>query len=246
MVSKLLYKDFRTMAAEIIARPMFGWFWTGTHWSPADEFKLSVLCEADADIEAAADAIGRKPTSIAHRARDTGLTLPQQWSKLIMPKRIRKPREAAVGIMPYPYISKANSANADLLAIDALVPKGMPEHIRADVCQEVMIAILEGRTTLEALRSRKGTVSYFIRRFYKDNYEDSGRALSFSVEDERSYDEIASARGLKDDYHDLRVITHATQLDAVWRDQVGRFRLKMNDIGQFLSREEAEELLDAA
>lgn len=234
------------MAAELIARPMFGWFWTGTHWSPADEFKLSVLCEADTDIEAAADAIGRKPTSIAHRARDTGLTLPRQWSKLIMPKRALKPREAATGLMAYPYISKANSSSADLLEINALIPKGMPEHIRADVCQEIMIAILEGRTTLEALRSRKGTVPYFIRRFYKDNYEDSGRALSFSVEDERSYDEIASSRGVRDSYHELRVVTPATQLDAVWRDQVGRYRLAMNDIGQFLSREEAEEILDAA
>lgn len=245
-MSKLVYKDFRSMAAEMIARPRWGWYWTGTHWYPADEFKLSVLCEADADIEAAADAIGRKPTSIAHRARDTGLTLPQQWSKLITPKRILKPREAATGLMAYPYISKATAANADLLAIDALIPKGMPEHIRADVCQEIMIAILEGRTTLEALKSRKGTVAYFIRRFYKDNYEDSGRALSFSIEDDRSYDEIASARGLKDDYHELRVVTPATQLDAVWRDQVGRYRFSMNEAGQFLSREEAEEILNAA
>ncbi len=255
---KALYKDHRTVAMNLIARPLPGRYWTGCNWASSDELKLSILCEADADIEASADVLGRKPSAIAHRAKDTGLTLPRQWSQLILPKRSkREVISRPSGQLAYPYLGKAKPEHADILAINAIVPKALPEHVRADVCQEIMIAILEGRTTLEKLRSRKGSASYFIRRFYKNNYEDGGRALSFSIEDNRSYDEIASSIAAKEWHHEqlverhrfsdsIQIVTPPTQLEAVWRDQVGRFRLAKNEIGQFLSFEEAANLLEAA
>src|SRR5947209_1527011 len=105
---KPLYKDHRSVASNLLAHKMYGggWFNTRTWWTDLDGFKLEILCEADSDIEASADCLGRSDTSIAWRARDCGLTLPSQWARLIVPKKRytpvdRRPRLA------YPYIVKA-------------------------------------------------------------------------------------------------------------------------------------------
>lgn len=257
---KPVYKDYRSIASNLIANKGWSWAWTHTNWRPEDELKLSILCDADADVEASADVIGRTPTSIAHRARDTGLTLPRQWAQLIAPKRKKTRLVVDAGPMAYPYISKPTSDHADILAINAIVPAGMPDNVRADICQEIMIAILEGQTTIEKLRARKGTASYFIRRFYKENYEQAGNEISFSnLDDDRSYDEVAASIAAKEYRHEqiserhrhiepmLRLpFTPPNQFEAAWNDQVGRFRLSRHQLGQFLSAEEAEELLEAA
>ena len=260
MTEFVLVADHRSVASRLISNPMPGWYWTRTHWRSVDELKLGVLCDAKADIEASADAIGRSPTSIAHRARDTGLTLPKQWAALIAPKRSSKKLILEPRSMAYPYIAKARPEHADILAINAIVPNGLPESMRGDVCQEIMIAILEGRTTLEQLKARNGTAAYFIRQFYKDNFEQGGNALSFnSADDDRSYDEAAASVAAREwaqgkqaelarDYTAATRLpfTPPNQFEAAWRDQVGRFRISRQDLGQLLSYEEAEELLEAA
>ena len=172
---KPLYKDHRSVAAHLIAHPAYpgfngcrgdntksenGWYNTRLWWKDADHFKLGILCEADSDIEQSADALGRKPSTLVWKARDLGLILPTQWSRLIKPKytpRHRQPKEA---IRNYPYIITPRDEHSDLLAVNAIVPKGIPDNMRADMCQEIMIAILEGRTTLEMLKAKNGSASY--------------------------------------------------------------------------------------
>lgn len=263
---KPFYKDHRRVAADLIARPMYpdmcgsgrnGWYSTRTWWSEVDRCKVEILCEADSDIEASADALGRAPSTIAWQARELGLTLPGQWAKIIAPKN-KRPRIERTSPLAYPYIVKPRPEHADLLAINAIIPKSIPDDMRADMCQEIMVALLEGRTTIDVLKSRDKSAAYFMRKFYKDNYEDSGRALSFSPidDDKRSYDEIASAIAAKEWHADqfyergkaqteFRRFTPAVQFEAAWNDQVRRRQIALDQIGQFLSHDEVAELLDA-
>lgn len=255
---KPVYKDHRGVAMHLLEHPRtdFGsWAWTRTWWSDLEEFKVDILCEADADIERSADALGRSPTSIAWRARDLGLTLPRQWSQLITPKR--KPVERRVNLA-YPYITKVRDEHADLLAVNAIIPSGIPDNMRSDMCQEILLAILEKRTTLEMLKSRDRGAAYFIKKFYHDNYEAGGHAISFNETDE-NWDEdgiaskIAAKEWQREQFADrngytdsLRTFTPPTQFEAAWRDQIGRVQLKRHELGEFLSEEEVEEMLDSA
>lgn len=250
------------MSDHLLKTPRYfggGWYSTRTNWQPIETFKLDILCEADADIEGSADALGRAPTTLAWKARELGLTLPSQWSRLIAPKRKRAVKTPVSADLVYPYIAKPRAEHADIMEINAMIPKGIPDHMRSDMCQEIMLAIMEGRTTLEMLRAKKASSSYFIRKFYKDNFEQSGYALSFDAKDDdgRSYDEIASSIAAKDWHHGQVMererfyharqlpFTPPTQFQAAWKDQIGRVQLSLDQLGQFMSRDEVEEMLDA-
>ena len=256
---KPIYKETRLVASHLIAHPIYPnlpWWNSNFTWSDADQFKLDVFCESDTDVEQAADVLKRRASSLCYKARDLGLTLPSQWARLITPKRKLVARAPTEQALQYPYIRKARAEHVDILAINDVVPKGIGGDMRADICQEIMVAILEGRTTLDALRAKRASVTYFIKKFTHDNFEQDGRAISFSAEDDRAYDEAASAIAARDwRYNEMnerrlsydamtRIYTPPTQFQAAFRDQVGRAQLKYHELGQFLSFEEVEELLD--
>lgn len=248
------YKDHRLVAKNLLRHKRYGDFsckWLDNHlrWRPVDEFALSILCEANADIEQTADTLGRKPTTLARRARDVGFTIPTQWAKLIAPKG--KPVLAARATN-YPYIIKRRDEHADLMAVNAVIPAAIPDNMRADICQEIMLAILEGRTTIEMLKSRKGNSTYFIKKFYHDNYEHGGHAISFNgTKEDWSSDAVSSSIAAKEWHREqfvdqngytgtLKTFTPPTQFEAAWRDQIGRIQMRQHELGYFLSAEEVE------
>lgn len=252
------YKDHREIAMHLIAHPKTdwgSWAWTSTWWSDVEKFKLDVLCEADIDVEQAANVLGRSPRSIAHRARDFGLVLPPDWSKIIRPKYVPRQRQPMEAALAYPYIRKVRDEHADLLAINEMIPKSIPDNMRADMCQEIMLAVLEGRATLEALRAKRASGAYFIKKFYHDNYEAGGQAISFQQTDddwtsERVASSIAAKEWHREQFTDrnshadtLKTFTPPIQFEAAWRDQIGRITLRHHELGQFLSEEEVEEML---
>ncbi len=262
---KPFYKDHRAVARDLIARPMYpglgqgqqnGWYNSRTWWQSVDVCKLEILCEADRHPEESADTLGRPPKALAWKARELGLVLPSDWAALIRPKYIRRPRAERTSPLAYPYIIKARPEHADLLAINAIIPAAIPDHMRADMCQEIMIAILEGRTSIDTLRAREGTATYYIKKFYRDNYENGGRAISFQDTDEDwNADAVASSIAAKEWHREqftertshtdsLRTFTPPTQFEAAWQDQIGRHQLSLQELGQFLTREEVEELID--
>jgi hypothetical protein len=166
----------------LLSRPMFwrsGWLYTRTHWRRDHSIGLLLLCESRTPLEKAADALGRSPTSMAWRARDTGLHLPPDWRDAITTRRLKSQPDAAP--MQYPYIREVRGEHADLLAVNSLVPHGLPNHIRADVCQEIMLALWQKETSLEELRADKGLVSKFIKGVKKANLEGSGFVLSLDM-----------------------------------------------------------------
>lgn len=66
----------------------------------------------------------------------------------------------------YPFITGKPTNDHDLiLAVDSLVPKTIPSEVRADVCQDMIVAILTGETTLDNLRDSK---AQFIKRVFRD------------------------------------------------------------------------------
>lgn len=175
----------------LIARPRYGGAWveTGCYWQRPDCVGLQMLCEGAVSVEKAADSLGRSPTALAHRAYDTGLKLPPEWRDLIRPKRLRaEPRVP----LNYPFIMAVRGEHTDLLAVNALVPHGLLAHIRADVCQEIMLAIWEGRATIEELRRDRKLLSKFIGAIRTSNYEAGGHALSLDAPMRSWYDVLSA------------------------------------------------------
>jgi hypothetical protein len=160
-------------------RPYGGYRWdTRRHWQRETIVGLLLLCEAHVPIEKAADALARSPSSIAWRARDTGLRIPPDWRDVI--SKPRKSDRAPVQLQ-YPYIAQVRGEHADLLAVNALVPHGLPDHMRADVCQEIMLALWQKEISVEELRRDKSLVRKFIGGFRKANLEGGGYALSLDM-----------------------------------------------------------------
>lgn len=72
--------------------------------------------------------------------------------------RWRKSRGVPPPVIVEPAISKTNSlpgrrADGAMLfrAVNAAVSRSLPEHVRADICQDVLIDVLEGRATINSL-----------------------------------------------------------------------------------------------
>jgi hypothetical protein len=65
----------------------------------------------------------------------------------------------------YPYISgNPTSEHEMLMAVDQIVPKGLPNSVRSDVCQDMIVAVLSGDTTVENLR---GDLKKYMGQFWK-------------------------------------------------------------------------------
>jgi hypothetical protein len=103
---------------------------------------------------------------------------PVGWRKprLATPRKPRLVTAPRLPLLVYPFVRQARDEHAELLLVNTLVPRGLPG--RDDVCQEIMIAIWEGRTTIEHLKQH-GAGS-LIRQFRRDNYESRGYAISLS------------------------------------------------------------------
>jgi hypothetical protein len=262
---KPLYKDYRTVAADLIRgrAPHGGYLWENhMGWTDEFELKLQVLCEADiADFDAVEHVMARNASACFWRARERHLIIPREWVNKFQPSRyvkkngLRPPKESPLA---YPYIQRVRTEHADLLAINALIPKTIPDDRRADMCQEIAIAILEGRTTLADLqaKSAKGNNSaYFIRKFWKDNFEDGGQALAFSIVDDDNKEFMAASAIAAREWHDgelnerrvyrdsFRAFT-PTQIEAVWDDNITRAQMSFHEAGKFLSRDEIERMLE--
>lgn len=182
----------------LLSRPRYineGYLSTRLWWGRDEEVALKALCEDEAPLEKSAISLGRSPTSIAHRARDTGLRLPKEWTAAIIKRRPPAVRHAP--LMQYPYIAKVRGEHADLLAVNSLVPQGLPHHMRADVCQEIMLALWQKETSIEELRGDRALVNKFIKGARAINYEAGGYALSLDapMQDGRSWYDVLPDSG---------------------------------------------------
>jgi hypothetical protein len=65
----------------------------------------------------------------------------------------------------YPFIVGEPQKEHDLImAVDGIVPKGLPQSIREDLCQDLLVDIISGETTLENLREN---IRFRVRHAFK-------------------------------------------------------------------------------
>lgn len=130
----------------------------GRKWSGADDVILTKLWGAGAGEQRCAPILGRKPSTILHRVQYLHLRMPLCRRKAAG----RKPRE----ILAYPFIAgRARDEHALVLAVNKAVPRGIPESIRADLCQEMLLALLDDRL---ATKDLSRSVPIFLRQWRRD------------------------------------------------------------------------------
>src|SRR5689334_10701881 len=107
---------------------------------------VQVLALAGVNPTLAADTLSREERSIAYKARDLGIYIPPEWSAFLpKPKHIPRPREKRI-LLNYPFIIQVDKdKDADLMAVNSLVPKSIPDHMRGDICQDILLAVYEGK-----------------------------------------------------------------------------------------------------
>lgn len=116
------------------------------------------------------------------------------WRKL-QPKQVRKVkapiiRRERAPLLSYPFVSVPRECNAALLAVNAIVPPGIPG--REDVCQNILLAILEGRTTFAEIQTNRAALSAFCRAHHRESFELGGYAVSLNEprRDGRSWHDV--------------------------------------------------------
>lgn len=92
-----------------------------------------------------------------------------EWYRLKRGTRPRSPRLVRPKLPPmmefWPYVSSQPTEDHDLLlAVDGLVPRGLNEQVRADICQDMIVSILSGEITLDSLRDSKPE---YLKRVFK-------------------------------------------------------------------------------
>lgn len=159
-------------AGTVTFRPLYG---PGVYlnarlcWTNADLKALQQLMEARVSLTFAADVLARPPTSIITALRNRGVATerPKHWS--VRREQKRNAQESA--LLQYPYVTAAKpDHNGMLLAVNSMVARAYPEHMRADLCQDIMLALLQGETTLEKLRARG--IRPFVTQWRKVQRED--------------------------------------------------------------------------
>lgn len=81
-------------------------------------------------------------------------------------KAEKRPRDAApTGSLFYPYlIYEPNKENDLLFAVNNAVPKSVPEQLRADICQDLIVAVLSGEMDRSELEDQ---ASVYIKKVMK-------------------------------------------------------------------------------
>lgn len=230
-----------------------GWqFNTRTHWREIDLSRLRILCEAGSDIDRSADALARAPKTLVYKASGLGLKMPVEWRRLIRPAYSPHPQPQVV--LQYPYIVRSRPEHADLMRANALVPRGLPNHVRADICQNIMVALFEGTVTLGELAANRSRMRYFIAKFYHDQ-RPYAEVHGNRIDDERDYYDVASRDAVGEwrdqemnerrrAYDTLETFSSPTQLHDVYNQEIATTTSISHTRGNYLSRQEVRDLLE--
>ena len=109
-----------------------------------------------------------------------------------LPEMEKADRQARRG-MAYPFVFEETKENQMLLAVNKLVPNDIGD--RDDICQDILLSLLEGEVQLEDLQAQRGGFRKFLTSFRKNNLEGRGFARSLDVPraDGRSWYDVLPA-----------------------------------------------------
>jgi len=96
---------------------------------------------------------------------------------LTRPIREKKPKipiEKSFPFLRWPFLISGRDLPSYVKQINDVIPKTLPEYIRADVCQEMALAILEGQITEEEIPAN---AREYIKQIYK-RYSEKWGTLS--------------------------------------------------------------------
>lgn len=162
--------------SDLLAKPRYpdGYLWQSrAWWTPQDKHDLATLAGGGATPEQAAAALGRTAESIAWRARDllSHSVIPLSWKRIFQPPRLTVPAQPRLFAYPYlPTLTKLADVSGARLTVEvsALVSRAYPDFMRADICQTVLLAILEDKTTLNDLQGSPDLLRAFVRSYRRD------------------------------------------------------------------------------
>jgi hypothetical protein len=147
--------------------------WLDTHlwWNEEDKKLLAAAVDTKISYTDAANTLGRQPYALWHQAiKLFGYwNMPLAWKKHF---NEYKPKKKHEGRLQYPYIVKPDDKYADLIAVNRLVSHAMPG--REDVCQDIMLALWESRTSLQELKDDPRAIRSFIKAFRRAYFEKNG------------------------------------------------------------------------
>lgn len=157
-----------TLDPTVFKHSRYGGMWldTRSHWSGDDVMRLSAACDMGIPTDSAANYFGRAPTNLVHKAIALGIYVPREWRSLI------RSYQATRLNLEYPYIIQPDKRHDDLIAVNRMVSRAIPG--REDVCQDIMLALLENRTSLADLRADPTALRLFINSFRRASFERSG------------------------------------------------------------------------
>lgn len=159
---------------ENFKRPRYmggAWFDFRRNWTEEDVTLLTAAADLGISYTSAANTLGRPPTALVDKAFRSGIRIPREWRALLYKPSKKQPRLN----LEYPYIVKPTQDHADLIAVNRMVSRAMPG--REDVCQDIMLALWESRTSLAELRADPKAVRAFTKAFRKASFERSGYAV---------------------------------------------------------------------
>ena len=107
----------------------------------------------------------------------------------------RKPRARTsldrAGTLFYPYLvhvpEGGNSERELLLTVNNAVPRGLPDHLRADICQDLLVAILAGEMQLSELQGSVKEYTRKVMRMHPMKYGDIGFDAPVSADDDTPF-----------------------------------------------------------
>jgi len=126
------------------------WLSQRLRWTEEDIALLASAVDLKINYNDAANTLGRDPKTIFHKAGElfSYWRLPTEWKKKFLQYKLKTRQHKDA--LQYPYIVKPDDKYSDLIAVNNLVSKSLPG--REDVCQDIMLALWESRTSLKELK----------------------------------------------------------------------------------------------
>jgi len=199
-----------------------------------------------------------KPCGATELAERLGLTYRGAW---MLKDRLAKHsaswativHQARADALAYPYIRKSNSEAELILRVNKLVPQSVG-YDRGDICQDILLAVLDGRHTIEQFESDAELVRMFSRGFKSANREQSGHAKALYNE-EWNQPEVYSNIAAREWWQGQQEQTSSymssffhyqspTQIEDAYNSELIRIRRKLSERGIFISEIELIERLE--
>ncbi len=117
------------------------------------------------------------------------------WAEARVQRKLRRNIEPITSF--YPYLSRSTySDDALMLQVDAAVPRGLSQQVRADVCQEILVGILSGEVRREDLSEAVRQYVKTVYQTYERHWNHCSLDSSLGVDDDRQLHDIMASEML--------------------------------------------------